>query len=62
MGPPLSENELIGRLKEIASLNQHDWRAFIGMGYYNCFTPAPILRNMFENPGDRSFESNLLKL
>ncbi|XP_074595003.1 glycine dehydrogenase (decarboxylating), mitochondrial isoform X2 [Brevipalpus obovatus] len=51
MESPLSENELIGRLKEIASHNQHDWRAFIGMGYYNCFTPQPIARNMFENPG-----------
>ena len=37
-------------LKEIASQNQV-FRSFIGMGYYDCITPAVIQRNMLENPG-----------
>lgn len=49
----LSEHELIEQLHELAKLNVQSgqWRSFIGLGYYNCITPAPILRNMFENPG-----------
>jgi len=27
------------------------WRTYMGMGYYNCYTPHPIARNIFENPG-----------
>lgn len=47
----LTENELVKRLRQIADENNHNWRSFIGLGYYNCYTPAPILRNLFENPG-----------
>ena len=38
------------KLKEI-SLKNETYRNFIGMGYYNCFTPHVILRNILENPG-----------
>ncbi|MFZ0828524.1 MAG: aminomethyl-transferring glycine dehydrogenase, partial [Verrucomicrobiia bacterium] len=45
-----SEHEVLGALKEIASQNQV-CRSFIGMGYYDCITPAVIQRNILENPG-----------
>ncbi|XP_014230566.1 glycine dehydrogenase (decarboxylating), mitochondrial [Trichogramma pretiosum] len=47
---PVTESELINRIREIADKNQV-WRSFIGMGYYNCCTPHTIMRNIFENPG-----------
>ena len=46
----VDEYQLIDRIKAIADQNQV-WRTFIGMGYYNCHVPHPILRNLFENPG-----------
>ncbi len=45
-----SEHEVLAALKEIASQNQV-CRSFIGMGYYDCITPAVIQRNIQENPG-----------
>ncbi|MGF1512794.1 MAG: aminomethyl-transferring glycine dehydrogenase [Elainellaceae cyanobacterium] len=45
-----SEEALLAELREIASKNQV-CRAFIGMGYSGCFTPAVIQRNVLENPG-----------
>jgi glycine dehydrogenase len=46
----LSESAALAKLKAIAAKNQV-FRSFIGMGYYNCLTPAVILRNILENPG-----------
>jgi glycine dehydrogenase len=48
--PARSEYETLAALKEIASQNQV-FRSFIGMGYYDCITPAVIQRNMLENSG-----------
>jgi glycine dehydrogenase len=45
-----SQHEALAALKEIASQNQV-CRSFIGMGYYDCITPAVIQRNVLENPG-----------
>ena len=45
-----SEYEALAALREIASQNQV-FRSYIGMGYYDCITPAVIQRNMLENPG-----------
>jgi glycine dehydrogenase len=45
-----TEHEALAALKEIASQNQV-FRSFIGMGYYDCITPAVIQRGVLENPG-----------
>ena len=45
-----SESEALTALKELASQNQV-FRSFIGMGYYNCFVPPVIQRNILEDPG-----------
>jgi glycine dehydrogenase len=47
---PLSENDALKKLKFISKQNEI-FRNFIGMGYYNSFTPNVILRNILENPG-----------
>jgi glycine dehydrogenase len=44
------EHEALAALRQIASRNQV-FRSFIGMGYYDCITPAVIQRNVLENPG-----------
>ena len=49
-GGSKSESEALSVLKELASENQV-FRSFIGMGYYNCFVPPVIQRNILENPG-----------
>ena len=46
----LSESEALKKLKNISQKNE-TFRNFIGMGYYNCFTPHVVLRNILENPG-----------
>ena len=47
---PVSENDALKMLKSISKKNEI-FRNFIGMGYYNTFTPNVILRNILENPG-----------
>ncbi len=46
----VSEQKLLRELKKKASGNKV-FRSYIGMGYYNCYTPGVILRNIMENPG-----------
>ena len=45
-----SEHQVLTELKAIAAQN-HVFRSFIGMGYYNCITPPVVQRNVLENPG-----------
>ncbi|CAG8517879.1 10972_t:CDS:2 [Paraglomus occultum] len=46
----LTESELLGRLKEIASKNKV-YKSYIGMGYADTVVPPVILRNVLESPG-----------
>ncbi len=47
---PLSEYEMLSRLRAIASRNRV-MRSCIGMGYAETVTPGVILRNILEHPG-----------
>ena len=47
---PLTEVELLERLKHIGNKNIVA-KNYIGMGYYGTHTPKVILRNILENPG-----------
>jgi len=46
----LTEEAALDKLRAIAQKNRV-LRSHIGMGYYDTFTPAVILRNVIENPG-----------
>ncbi|MDX5320274.1 MAG: glycine dehydrogenase (aminomethyl-transferring), partial [Bacteroidota bacterium] len=45
----MGEQAFLKKLKGIASKNQI-FKSYIGTGYYNCYTPGVILRNITENP------------
>ncbi|HYD96241.1 MAG TPA: aminomethyl-transferring glycine dehydrogenase [Noviherbaspirillum sp.] len=44
-----SEPEVLAELQQIAAKNKV-FKSYIGMGYYNTYTPTVILRNLLENP------------
>ncbi|MGC8802449.1 MAG: aminomethyl-transferring glycine dehydrogenase [Bacteroidales bacterium] len=46
---PLCESEYLAHIWEVASKNKL-YKTYIGLGYYNTYTPSVILRNIFENP------------
>ena len=48
--PAETEASYLRRLRTLAQKNRVT-RSYIGMGYYDCITPAVIQRNVFENPG-----------
>src|SRR5947209_3948794 len=45
-----SEYQYLRDLRRTAAANTV-FRSYIGLGYYDCVTPAVILRNVLENPG-----------
>ena len=45
-----TEFQALADLRALAAQNQV-FRSYIGMGYYDCITPAVIQRNVLENPG-----------
>lgn len=46
----LSEPEYLQHIRKIAQQNKI-YKSYIGLGFYNTYTPSVILRNIFENPG-----------
>ncbi|MEH6811991.1 MAG: aminomethyl-transferring glycine dehydrogenase [Motiliproteus sp.] len=50
LGSPVTEAEILKRLKSMASKNKLN-KSYIGQGYYGTLTPTVILRNLMENPG-----------
>lgn len=50
LAPAISENELLAKLKVIGAKNKV-YKNYIGLGYYDTYTPGVILRNIMENPG-----------
>ncbi len=49
LDPAVSENDYLERLKKIA-LENEEFVSMIGMGFYRTYSPAVIIRNIFENP------------
>ncbi|MEH6629042.1 MAG: aminomethyl-transferring glycine dehydrogenase [Motiliproteus sp.] len=50
LGSPVTEAEILKRLKSMASKNKLN-KSYIGQGYYGTLTPTVILRNLMGNPG-----------
>jgi glycine dehydrogenase len=48
--PAQTEQDFLKSFKRIVSRNKR-CKSFIGMGYYDTYTPSVILRNILENPG-----------
>lgn len=46
---PMTEREFAEHISELASKNEV-FTSYIGMGWYDTICPAPIQRNVFENP------------
>lgn len=49
LAPALTEGQFAEHINELASKNKC-FTSYIGSGWYDTFTPAVILRNVFENP------------
>lgn len=47
---PMTERELIEHINELGNKNKV-FTSYIGMGWYDTYTPAVIQRNVLENPG-----------
>ena len=48
--PPMTEADALFKLKSMLA-GDKPARSYIGMGYYDTFTPNVVLRNVLENPG-----------
>ncbi|WP_116787074.1 aminomethyl-transferring glycine dehydrogenase [Flavobacterium psychrotrophum] len=50
LDPALTEYEYLNHITQLGNKNKI-YRSFIGLGYHPAIVPAPIQRNIFENPG-----------
>ena len=50
LDPALTEYEYLNHIQQLGNKNKL-FRTFIGLGYHPTIVPAPIQRNIFENPG-----------
>ncbi len=49
-GAALTERDHLDRMRRLGAMNKV-YRSYLGMGFHGTITPAPIQRNIFENPG-----------
>ena len=49
LGESRTEPQILADLRAMAAQNEV-YKSMIGMGYYNCYMPTVILRNILENP------------
>ncbi len=50
LAPAMTEYEYLTHIQTLGNKNKI-FRTFIGLGYHEAVCPAPIIRNVFENPG-----------
>ncbi|MXN90871.1 aminomethyl-transferring glycine dehydrogenase [Flavobacterium sp. Sd200] len=50
LDPALTEYEYLNHITQLGNKNKI-FRSYIGLGYHPAIVPAPIQRNIFENPG-----------
>ena len=50
LSPPMTEAQLLAHLKQLGQQNK-EMISLIGQGYYGCYLPSVIKRNVLENPG-----------
>ncbi|MCW4470684.1 aminomethyl-transferring glycine dehydrogenase [Flavobacterium sp. MFBS3-15] len=48
--PAMTESEYMSHIQQLGNRNRI-FRSYIGLGYHPAIVPAPIQRNIFENPG-----------
>lgn len=48
--PAMTEYEYLNHIQQLGNKNKV-YRSYIGLGYHPAIVPAPIQRNIFENPG-----------
>ncbi len=50
LAPAMTEHEYLNHIRKLGTKNKV-YKSYIGLGYHPTIVPAPIQRNIFENPG-----------